>query len=117
MDKKEFRVPADMLPEPMLLVSIDGVIEAVNRSFATVSCTELLFAFGYRSRFAFFMSPVRSPLPPPDLITVEVRRQRARGRVEVNLVFNLMRSDVATAARAGSVAALAAIGLVGGSAG
>ena len=35
MDKKEFRVPADMLPEPMLLVSIDGVIEAVNQAFAS----------------------------------------------------------------------------------
>jgi PAS domain S-box-containing protein len=35
MDKKEFRVPADLLPEPMLLVSIDGVIAAVNQSFAT----------------------------------------------------------------------------------
>jgi PAS domain S-box-containing protein len=35
MDKKEFRVPADLLPEPMLLVSMDGVIAAVNQSFAT----------------------------------------------------------------------------------
>lgn len=35
MDKKQFRVPADMLPEPMLLVSTDGVIEAVNQAFAS----------------------------------------------------------------------------------
>jgi PAS domain S-box-containing protein len=34
MAKKEFRVPADWLPEPMLRVSSDGVIEAANRAFA-----------------------------------------------------------------------------------
>ena len=64
-------------------------------------------AFGHRSRFVFVMPPVRSPLPPPDLIAVEVCGECVPGRVEVNLVLNLVRSDLATATRAGSVATLA----------
>src|SRR5580693_1304288 len=61
-------------------------------------------AVGHGSRFVFVTPPVRSPLPPPDLIAVEVRGECVPGRVEVNLVLNLVRSDLAIATRAGSVA-------------
>jgi PAS domain S-box-containing protein len=39
MGKKEFLIPADLLPEPLLLVSTDGVIEAVNQAFAAEFAT------------------------------------------------------------------------------
>lgn len=32
MGKREFRVSADVLPEPMLLVSMEGVIQAANQA-------------------------------------------------------------------------------------